>query len=125
LGIAQSPTRRSSAGSGSTTSVSCLLIPIYQHGSTFRGFTQVVQFEADAQHEAAAVARFLEAARNFANALVLGRPLFDQSAPKSRVYGRRLSQGLVWLATLSREVRDPLRGFRCIALAPRSRSWTG
>ena len=83
-----------------------------------RGYTHVVQLDADAQHEAADVARFLEAARKFPDALVLGRPLFDQSAPKSRVYGRRLSQGLVWLATLSREVRDPLCGFRCIPLAP-------
>ena len=31
----------------------------------------------------------------------------SQSAPTSRVYGRRLSQVLVWLATLSRGVRDP------------------
>ena len=83
-----------------------------------RGFTHVVQLDADAQHEAADVARFLEAARKFPDAVVLGRPLFDQSAPKSRVYGRRLSVGLVWLATLSREVRDPLCGFRCIPLAP-------
>jgi len=83
-----------------------------------RGFTHVVQLDADAQHEAADVARFLEAARKFPDAIVLGRPLFDQSAPKSRVYGRRLSVGLVWLATLSREVRDPLCGFRCIPLAP-------
>ena len=83
-----------------------------------RGFTHVVQLDADAQHEAADVARFLEAARKFPDALVLGQPLFDQSAPKSRVYGRRLSAGLVWLATLSREVRDPLCGFRCIPLAP-------
>lgn len=83
-----------------------------------RGFTHVVQLDADAQHEAADVARFLEAARKFPDALVLGRPLFDESAPLSRVYGRRLSQGLVWLATLSREVLDPLCGFRCIPLAP-------
>jgi len=83
-----------------------------------RGFTHVVQLDADAQHETADVARFLEAATRFPDAVVLGRPLFDQSAPRSRVYGRRLSQGMVWLATLSRRVRDPLCGFRCIPLAP-------
>jgi len=83
-----------------------------------RGFTHGVQLDADAQHDAADVSRLLEAARKFPDALVLGRPPFDQSAPKSRVYGRRISQGLVWLATLSREVRDPLCGFRCIPLAP-------
>lgn len=82
-----------------------------------RGFTHVIQLDADGQHEAADVKRFLAAAHQFPDALVLGRPIFDQSAPRRRVYARRLSQGLVWLATLSREVRDPLCGFRCIPLS--------
>lgn len=83
-----------------------------------RGFTHVVQLDADAQHEAADVPRFLDAAEANPDALVLGQPVFDHSAPASRLYGRKLSVGMVWLATLSREVRDPLCGFRCVPLAP-------
>lgn len=83
-----------------------------------RGFTHAIQLDADAQHEAADVRRFLAAAGANPDALVLGEPVFDGDAPKSRLYGRRLSVGLVWLATLSRRVSDPLCGFRCVPLAP-------
>lgn len=83
-----------------------------------RGFTHVIQLDADAQHEAADVRRFLAAARADPDALVIGQPIFDADAPKLRLYGRKLSVGLVWLATLSRRVSDPLCGFRCVPLAP-------
>ncbi len=83
-----------------------------------RGFTHVVQIDADAQHDADDVSRFLAEARAHPDALVLGAPIFDDDAPRSRVYGRKLSVGMVWLATLSRKVRDPLCGFRCVPLAP-------
>ena len=48
---------------------------------------------------------------------MLGAPAFDASAPKSRLYGRQLSRAMVWLATLSFDVTDPLCGFRAIPLA--------
>jgi len=83
-----------------------------------RGFTHVLQFDADGQHDTRDAARFLEAARNDPDALVLGQPVFDASAPRSRIWSRKLSIGLVWLATLSRRVRDPLCGFRCLPLGP-------
>lgn len=82
-----------------------------------RGFTHVVQIDADAQHDAGDVGRFLAEASAHPDALVLGAPIFDADAPRSRVYGRKLSVGMVWLATLSRAVRDPLCGFRCVPLA--------
>ena len=83
-----------------------------------RGFTHVIQLDADAQHEAADVRRFLAVAGANPDALVLGQPIFGDDVPRSRLYGRKLSVGLVWLATLSRDVRDPLCGFRCVPLAP-------
>jgi glycosyltransferase involved in cell wall biosynthesis len=83
-----------------------------------RGATHVVQLDADGQHDAADVPRFLRAMRARPDALVLGVPVFDESVPKSRLYGRQLSRALVWLLTLSREVRDPLCGFRGVPLAP-------
>ena len=83
-----------------------------------RGFTHVIQLDADAQHEATDVQRFLAVAEENPDALVLGQPIFGEDVPRSRLYGRKLSVGLVWLATLSRDVRDPLCGFRCVPLAP-------
>lgn len=82
-----------------------------------RGMSHVVQLDADGQHDAADVPRFLEAARRHPDALVLGEPIFDDSVPWHRLHGRKLSRAIVRLETLSRCVHDPLCGFRCIPLA--------
>jgi glycosyltransferase involved in cell wall biosynthesis len=83
-----------------------------------RGATHALQLDADGQHSADDVPRFLEAARSRPEALVLGSPIFDDSVPWHRLHGRKLSQGIVWFETLSRMVRDPLCGFRCVPLGP-------
>jgi glycosyltransferase involved in cell wall biosynthesis len=83
-----------------------------------RGFTHVVQLDADGQHDASDVGRFLQAMAARPDALVVGQPVFDASAPKSRLWGRKLSVWLVALATLSRRIGDPLCGFRGVPLAP-------
>ena len=82
-----------------------------------RGASHALQLDADGQHDAADVPRFLDAMAKQPEALVLGAPVFDQSVPRSRLYGRQLSRGLVWLFTLSFAIRDPLCGFRGIPLA--------
>lgn len=83
-----------------------------------RGFTHVVQLDADAQHDARDLPRFLAEMEREPGALVLGAPVFDETAPRSRLWGRQLSRAMVWLATLSFDVRDPLCGFRGVPLAP-------
>ena len=82
-----------------------------------RGYTHAVQLDSDGQHDPDDVPLFLEAAKEAPDALILGTPIFDDSAPFHRVYGRKLSQAIVWLETFSLAVRDPLCGFRCIPLA--------
>lgn len=82
-----------------------------------RGFSHLVQLDADGQHQSADIPCMLDAANAQPEALVLGAPLFDVDAPWHRVHGRKLSQGIVWLETLSMSVHDPLCGFRCIPLA--------
>lgn len=83
-----------------------------------RGFSHALQLDADAQHDASDVPRFLAAMAADPGALVLGAPVFDETAPRSRLWGRQLSRAMVWLATLSFDVSDPLCGFRGIPLAP-------
>jgi glycosyltransferase involved in cell wall biosynthesis len=83
-----------------------------------RGFSHVVQLDADGQHDPADVSQFLEAALRHPDAMVLGTPVFDASAPTSRVYGRQLSRVFVWAVTLTRAIDDPLCGFRCLPLEP-------
>jgi glycosyltransferase involved in cell wall biosynthesis len=82
-----------------------------------RGFSHAVQLDADGQHDAGDVGLFLREIECDPEALVLGAPFFDASAPRARLYGRQLSRWMVWLSTLSLDVSDPLCGFRGIPLA--------
>jgi glycosyltransferase involved in cell wall biosynthesis len=85
------------------------------------GYTHALVLDADGQHDTRDVEAFLEVARRHPDALVLGQPLFGADAPKSRLYGRRISQLWVWIETLSLAIGDPLCGYRCYPLAPTNR----
>ena len=52
------------------------------------------------------------------DAMVLGRPVFDASAPLLRVRGRRISNWWTNLETLGAGIDDSLYGFRVYPLAP-------
>lgn len=80
------------------------------------GYTHALCLDADGQHDVNAVPLFLDAMRKEPDALVLGQPIFDESAPRSRLWARQLSRAAVWIATLSLEIRDPLCGMRGIPL---------
>jgi len=80
------------------------------------GYTHALQIDADGQHDAADVPRFLAAARANPRAVVLGQPVYDASVPKSRLYGRYLTHVWVWIETLSLAIRDSMCGFRLYPL---------
>ena len=82
------------------------------------GFSHAIQLDADGQHDPGDVPRFAAALRDAPEALVLGVPLFDASAPRLRIAARQLSKWLVWAACRSRVVPDPLCGFRGVPLGP-------
>jgi glycosyltransferase involved in cell wall biosynthesis len=81
------------------------------------GFSHAVQVDADGQHHLADIPRLLRASAEEPSALVLGQPIFDESAPRSRRIARKIS--IFWCAveTLSRRVGDPLCGFRVYPVA--------
>ncbi len=79
-----------------------------------RGFSHAIHLDADRQHCASDVPKFLDAIREQPEAAVFGQPIFDDTAPAIRLFGRKFSQGLVWLETLSLGIRDPLCGYRSI-----------
>jgi glycosyltransferase involved in cell wall biosynthesis len=81
------------------------------------GFTHALQIDADGQHDVADVPRFLAAARAAPEAMICGRPMYDQSVPRARLYGRYLTHAFVWLETLSFEIQDSMCGFRLYPLA--------
>ncbi|HTJ94412.1 MAG TPA: glycosyltransferase [Pararobbsia sp.] len=81
------------------------------------GFSHALQIDADGQHDAHDVPRFLDAAHDKPHAVVIGQPIYDESVPKSRLYGRYATHVWVWIETLSLTIRDSMCGFRLYPLA--------
>jgi glycosyltransferase involved in cell wall biosynthesis len=77
-----------------------------------QGFSHALQVDADGQHNLADVPVFLAAATKRPEALIVGYPVYDQSIPKHRLYGRYASHIWVWINTLSMEIIDSMCGFR-------------
>ncbi len=88
------------------------------------GYTHAIQIDADGQHDADDIPRFLAAARDAPDTLILSRPLFDDDAPKARRYGRLVTTFFVWLETWSTDIKDTLCGFRCYPLDAVMRCYT-
>lgn len=82
------------------------------------GFTHALVMDADGQHPAGDIERFCEASRRAPEAMVLGQPIFDKSVPLERLHGRKLSVWLVRAEIWSRDIGDPLYGFRVYPIGP-------
>lgn len=81
------------------------------------GYTHVIQIDADDQHNVNDIPRFITAAGQNPTALILGQPKFDENAPLSRVYGRKITNFWIIINTLSTAIADGMCGFRCYPLA--------
>ena len=86
------------------------------HAAAAEGFTHMLVMDADGQHPAAMIQEFM--ARSIANpdAMILGVPVFDRAAPRLRVIGRRVSNGLTKIET-GGAIGDSLFGFRVYPIA--------
>jgi glycosyltransferase involved in cell wall biosynthesis len=82
------------------------------------GFTHALTMDADGQHAAGAIREFMAASAANPEAMILGVPVFAADAPRLRVVGRRVSNGLVNLETLWQGIGDSLFGFRVYPIAP-------
>ncbi len=81
------------------------------------GFTHVLTMDSDGQHPAGLIGAFMQASLARPEAMILGRPVFDASAPLLRVRGRRVSNWWTNLETLGAGVGDSLYGFRVYPVA--------
>jgi glycosyltransferase involved in cell wall biosynthesis len=81
------------------------------------GFTHVLAMDADGQHPAHLIRAFMQTSMQRPDAMVLGRPVFDASAPLLRVRGRRVSNWWTNLETLGAGIDDSLFGFRVYPVA--------
>ena len=76
------------------------------------GYTHALTMDADGQHPTELVAHFMARSIAEPRALILGKPVFDASAPALRVNGRKISNAWANLETLGVGIGDSLYGFR-------------
>jgi glycosyltransferase involved in cell wall biosynthesis len=82
------------------------------------GYSHALQIDADGQHDAADIPRFLARAAAEPAAVICGTPVYDESVPMGRLVGRYATHVWVWINSLSLEIRDSMCGFRVYPLAP-------
>ena len=98
---------RRATNHGKGAAVACGL-----RGARAAGFTHALQIDADGQHAIADVPAFMAATRAEPQAIICGRPVFDHTIPRARLYGRRFTRLWVNINTLSTGIPDAMCGFR-------------
>lgn len=85
-----------------------------------QGYTHALCMDADGQHPAQLIGKFMAISQRTPSAMVLGVPIFDASAPSLRVKGRKISNWWANLETLWSGIGDSLYGFRVYPIEPLS-----
>jgi group 2 family glycosyl transferase len=87
------------------------------HWAAQHGYSHALQIDADGQHDFADIPRFLAAGQAHPDALICGSPAYSTDAPKSRLYGRKISNFWIWVNTGSRDIPDGMCGYRLYPVA--------
>lgn len=82
------------------------------------GYTHVLAMDADGQHPEGHIREFMEVSRANPDAQILGKPIFDSTAPKERVYARKIVNWWTNVETLWGGIGDSLFGFRVYPVKP-------
>ncbi|HHK5575872.1 TPA: glycosyltransferase family 2 protein [Neisseria polysaccharea] len=82
------------------------------------GYSHVLQIDADGQHCLDDVPKFVRAAQLNPEALICGQPQYGGDAPKSRLYGRKITDFWNMVHTWSSDIKDGMCGFRLYPLPP-------
>ncbi|WP_109078582.1 glycosyltransferase family 2 protein [Aggregatibacter kilianii] len=81
------------------------------------GFSHAVQVDADGQHHLPDVLKMIAEMHKNPTALICGRPIYSDDAPKARLYGRKITDFWNAIHTLSLDIKDGMCGFRLYPLA--------
>ncbi|OGV76562.1 MAG: glycosyl transferase family 2 [Methylotenera sp. RIFCSPLOWO2_02_FULL_45_14] len=82
------------------------------------GYTHALTMDSDGQHPPELIPAFMTESIRQPDAMVLGMPIFDASAPNIRVQGRKISNWWANLETLWAGIGDSLFGFRVYPIDP-------
>lgn len=83
-----------------------------------KGYTHALTMDSDGQHPPELIPAFMTESIRQPDAMVLGMPIFDASAPNIRVQGRKISNWWANLETLWAGIGDSLFGFRVYPIDP-------
>lgn len=81
-----------------------------------QGYQSAIQVDADGQHQLTDISKMLELANNYPNSVICGKPIYSEDAPKSRLYGRKITDFWNIIHTLSFDIKDGMCGFRLYPL---------
>ena len=76
------------------------------------GLTHVLQIDADGQHDINRVIPFFELSAENPDSLICGYPEYDETVPKNRLTGRRITNTMIAIETWGSGIRDGMCGFR-------------
>ena len=86
------------------------------------GFSHAVQVDADGQHAIEDIPQLLTLAQAHPTALISGRPVYDNTIPRSRLYGRWITHIWVWITRAQKHSETPCAAFASTRLRQRY-SW--
>ena len=87
------------------------------------GFTHAVTVDADGQHSADHIEQLVALSDDHPDAMILGVPVFDASAPAIRIAGHMIANFWANLVTMWTGIGDSLFGFRVYPIAPLLRTF--
>jgi glycosyltransferase involved in cell wall biosynthesis len=82
------------------------------------GYTHVLTIDSDGQHPSEQIPALMKTSMDHPDALILGKPVFDETAPRIRVMGRQISNWCTNLETLWEGIGDSLYGLRVYPAGP-------
>ncbi|AII15490.1 glycosyltransferase, family 2 [Campylobacter iguaniorum] len=80
------------------------------------GFTHAFQVDADMQHDLRVIPKMLELSATNPSNLICGYGKYGQDIPKSRLYGRKITDFWVYINTFGGKFKDAMTGMRIYPL---------
>ena len=80
------------------------------------GYTHIFQIDADGQHDSDDIPKFIAEMNAHPTALISGMPKYDESIPKSRLHGRKITNFWVAIETWTCKITEAMCGFRIYPL---------
>ena len=81
-----------------------------------QGYTHALQVDADGQHDLKKIPDLISLSKQFPEKIISGMPVYDETVPTNRKLWRYATHILVWIHTLSFQIKDSMCGFRVYPL---------